>query len=201
LPVGSIDKQQLVKQESDYFLDLSLSKYNLSFSVVRGSLIPMAGIDESNGNGNYILWPKGPQKSAGEVRQYLKKRFSLKNVGVIITDSTARPLHYGTEGVGIGYSGFAPSNSYIGKPDLFGRDLKVSISNILDALAAAAVVVMGEGNEATPLAIINDLPFVKFQDREPTPKELEGFYLKHMEDDLFGPFLKNAPWRKGERTD
>ena len=81
LPIGSIDKLELVKHESDHFLDLSLSKYNLSFSIVRGTLIPMAGIDESNGNGNYVLWPKDPQKSAAIIRKYLKKRFGIKTRG------------------------------------------------------------------------------------------------------------------------
>jgi putative folate metabolism gamma-glutamate ligase len=200
VPIGSIDKGELVKRESDYFIEPSLSKYDMSFTITHGTLVPVAGIDESNGSGQYVMWPKDPQKSANEIRQYLKKRFGLRRVGVVLTDSTARPLHYGTEGVAIGYSGFAPSNNYIGQPDLFGRPFKISISNILDALASSAVVVMGEGTEQTPLAIIEDVPFVKFQDHDPTAEELAGFYLSHMDDDLFEPFLKNAPWQKGGRT-
>jgi dihydrofolate synthase / folylpolyglutamate synthase len=199
VPIGSVEKDELIKQEADYFLDRSLSKYNMSFTITHRTLVPVAGIDESNGNGNYVLWPKDPQKSANDARAYLKKRFGLKNIGVVLTDSTARPLHYGTEGVAIAYSGFAPSNNYIGQPDLFGREFKVSISNILDALASAAVVVMGEGTEQTPLAVIEDVPFVRFQDHNPKPKELDEFYLSHMDDDLFEPFLKNAPWQKGTR--
>lgn len=199
VPVGSIGKEELVKQESDFFLDPNLSKFNMSFTVTRNTLIPVAGIDESNGNGNYVLWPLDPQASANAARRYLARRFSLARVGVVITDSTARPLHYGTEGVGIAYSGFAPSKDYVGEPDLFGRPLKVSIANILDALAAAAVVVMGEGAEQTPIAVIEDVPFVEFHDHDPTPEELDGFYLNHMNDDLFAPFLRNAPWQKGDR--
>jgi len=199
VPIGSIEKNALVKRESDFFLDRSLSKFNMSFTITHGTLIPVAGIDESNGNGQYVLWPANPQKSANQARAYLKNRFGLKNIGIILTDSTARPLHYGTEGVAIAYSGFAPSNNYIGQPDLFGRPFKISISNILDALAAAAVVVMGEGTEQTPLAIIEDVPFVRFQNQDPTKEELESFFLSHMEDDLFAPFLKNAPWQKGGR--
>jgi putative folate metabolism gamma-glutamate ligase len=197
VPLGSIEKDELVKRESHYFLNPALSKYNMSFTVTQGTLVPVAGIDESNGNGQYVLWPSDPQKSANEIRTYLKQRFKLKNVGVVLTDSTARPLHYGTEGVAISYSGFAPSNNYIGQPDLFGRPFKISISNILDALAAAAVVVMGEGTEQTPIATIEDVPFVKFQNHDPAPEELESFFLTHMNDDLFAPFLKNAPWQKG----
>ena len=199
VPIGSIGKEELVKKESDYFIDPSLSKFNMSFTITHNTLVPVAGIDESNGNGQYVLWPQDLQKSANAVRAHLKKRFGLKNVGVILTDSTARPLHYGTEGVGISYSGFAPINNYIGQPDLFGRPFKVSIANILDALAAAAVVVMGEGTEQTPLALIEDVPFVDFQDHDPSADELKQFYLDHMDDDLFAPFLQNAPWQKGNR--
>ncbi len=200
VPIGSVEKEDLIKQESDFFLDPSLSKYNMSFTITHRTLVPVAGIDESNSNGNYVLWPKDPQASANKARAYLKKRFGLKNVGVILTDSTARPLHYGTEGVAIAYSGFAPSNNYIGQPDLFGREFKVSISNILDALASAAVVVMGEGTEQTPLAVIEDVPFARFQEGDPSQAEVDGFYLSHMKDDLFEPFLKNAPWQKGDRS-
>ncbi|HVO86595.1 MAG TPA: coenzyme F420-0:L-glutamate ligase [Candidatus Binatia bacterium] len=199
VPIGTVEKAELVKRESDYFIDPSVSKYNMSFTISHHTLVPVAGIDESNGNGNYVLWPGDPQKTANQVRAYLQKRFGLKNVGVILTDSTARPLHYGTEGVAIGYSGFSSSNSYVGQPDLFGRAFQVSIANIVDALASAAVLVMGEGTEQTPLAIIEDVPAVKFQDHDPTPDELKQFFLEHMEDDLFEPFLKNAPWQKGDQ--
>lgn len=199
VPIGSIDKQELVRQEAEYYLPLSASKYGLSFTITHGTLVPVAGIDESNGNGNYVLWPADPQASANSIREYLVKRFNLKKVGVVITDSTARPLHYGTEGVAISFSGFVPNNNYIGKPDLFGRPFKISISNIADGLAAAAVLVMGEGTEQTPVAVIKDVPFVKFSSRNPTKQELESFYLPHMEDDLFAPFLRNAGWLPGDK--
>lgn len=193
------DLQKLVVQESDYYLPKELSKFDFSFSIVHNTLIPRAGIDESNSKNSYVLWPKDPQKSANEIRSYLKKRFGMKKVGVVITDSTAQPLHWGLKGIGISYSGFLPKKNYIGKPDLFGRPLKVSEANTVDSLAAAAVLVMGEGSEQTPIAVIEDVPFIDFQDRNPTKKELDGFYLTHKNDDLFEPFLKSMPWRKGHR--
>lgn len=199
IPIDEADKKDLVARESDYYLPSYLSKYDFNFTITHRTLIPSAGIDESNGDGHFILWPKDPGASANNIYRYLKKRFGLNNVGVIITDSTARPLHYGTEGVAIAFSGFNPSNDYRGTPDLFGRTLEVSVSNIADALASAAVVVMGEGTERTPLAVIEDIPFVKFQDHEPTKEELDKFFLNHYEDDLFEPFLKSMPWEKGGR--
>lgn len=195
------DPKALVVQESDYYMPAELSKFDFSFTITHRTLIPRAGIDESNGDGHYILWPVNPAASANRIWEYLRQRFGLKNVGVIITDSTARPLHYGTEGVAIAYCGFKPANDYRGTADLFGRELKVSISNVADALASASVVVMGEGTEQTPLAIVSDVAFVQFQDHEPTRAELDSFYLEYAEDDLFEPFLKSMPWQKGKRAE
>lgn len=200
VPVEGTDKNTLVRQESDYFLPEHMSQYGFSFTITHNTLIPAAGIDESNGNGSFVLWPKDPQESANQIRRYLLKRAGIKHLGVVITDSTARPLHYGTEGISIAYSGFSALNNYIGKPDLFGRELKVSVANIADALAAAAVLVTGEGTEQTPIALIGDVPFVDFQDHEPTKDELSKYYVHHMEDDMFAPFLQNMGWKKGGRT-
>lgn len=194
--VGNADKDRLVEAEAEFFLPRKLSRYNIIFAIKNGILTPSAGIDESNADGYYILWPSDPQKTANEIRKYLKKRFKLKKIGVIITDSKTTPLRWGTSGVAIAHSGFCGLNSYIGKSDIFGRKLKMTKANIMDALAASAVLVMGEGSEQTPLAIIVDVLFVKFQVRDPSRKELRGLKIK-MDDDLYAPMLKAVKWRKG----
>lgn len=195
--IGKADKKELIKKEAEYFLPPEENKYNITLTVKGNLLVPTAGIDESNGAGYYILWPANPQKTANKVRQYLGERFSVKEVGVIITDSRTTPLRWGTTGVAIAHSGFSALNNYIGKPDIFGRKFKVQKANISDALAVAAVLVMGEGSEQTPLAIIEDVPFVKFQNRNPSEKEIKDFSID-MEDDLYGPLLKSVKWRKGD---
>jgi dihydrofolate synthase / folylpolyglutamate synthase len=126
----------------------------------------------------------------------LKKRFHLKNVGVIITDSKTSPLRWGVTSYALAYSGFKPLKDYIGKNDLFGRKFEFEKLSIVDSLAASASVVMGEGDECTPLAIISDLPFVQFQDRSPSKEELEELCIT-IDKDLYGPFLKNVKWEKG----
>ena len=73
---------------------------------------------------------------------------------MIITDTRLYPMRLGTMGVAIGYAGFAPIKNYAGTPDLFGRKLKRTQVNIVNALAVAAVLVMGEGAERRPLAVI-----------------------------------------------
>ena len=190
------DRKKLVEKEAEYFLPPDKNKYNVTLTIKGNLLIPTAGIDESNGNGDYILWPKYPQETADKVRQHLRKRFLIKKLGVIITDSKTTPLRWGTTGVAISYSGFFPIYNYIGKRDIFGRKFKMQKANIVDALAASAVLVMGEGAEQTPLAIIEDVPFVKFQEKNPSKKELKDFLI-NMDDDLYGPLLKNVKWRKG----
>jgi len=70
-------------------------------------------------------------------------------------------------------------------------------ANIMDALAVAAVLTMGEGKEQTPIAVIQDVSFVKFQQRNPTKKELKDLRIA-MQDDLYAPVLKSVGWRKGK---
>jgi len=199
VPIGSINKEQLIEQESDYYLPSENSKYNYHFSIIDKTLIAAAGIDESNGDGNYVLWPKDLQTSVNSIRKHLREKFGLKDLGVIISDSTCMPLRRGTLGIALAYSGFEPVKNYIGLPDLFNRPFEVSRAGIANGLAATAVLAMGEGTEQTPIVILEDLGFVNFLDRDPTPEDLEGFFLENMDEDLFEPFFKNAPWHKGQR--
>ncbi len=194
--IGEQDKDELIKKECELYLSREKSKYGFSLTIKNNLLIPTAGIDESNGNGYYILWPKDPQKSANEVRAYLQKRFSLANVGVLITDSKTTLLRLGVTGVGMAHSGFKALNDFRGKPDIFGRALKVTQVNVMDALAAATVLAMGESNEQTPLCVIEDVPFVQFQRENPSQEELAELRIA-LEDDLYAPLLTSVPWEKG----
>lgn len=197
VPTNKATKEELAKQEADYYLPRSFSPHEYAFTITKKTLISSSGIDESNVADHYVLWPKDPQRSANQIRKFLAKTFGLERVGVIITDSCVYPMRYGTLVIPIAHSGFLAINDYRGTPDLFGRPFRVSISSVAGGLAAAAGVVMGEGTEQTPIALISDVPFVKLQARNPTPEELDQLYIKDMGDDLFAPFLKNAPWKKG----
>ncbi|HXB46513.1 MAG TPA: coenzyme F420-0:L-glutamate ligase [Streptosporangiaceae bacterium] len=198
IPCDQIDKEELVVRESDLYLPASLSKYGHHFTITNNTLIPMAGVDESNGDGQYVLWPEDAQATANQVRGWAKQRFGLSQIGVIITDSTCHPLRRGTNGIMLAYSGFRALNDYVGRPDLFGRPFTVSQADVAGGLAAAAVLQMGEGAEQTPIAILTELPFVHFQDRDPTAEELAAVIIP-LEEDLFAPFLTSVPWRTGTR--
>ncbi len=188
------DKKQLVHQEADAYLDTDIpSKYGISLTIKNDLLIPTAGIDESNGQDIYILYPENIPQSAARIWDYLRRRHRLKKLGVLITDSTTTPLRYGVTGIGIGWCGFAPLHSYIGQPDCFGRPLRVTKINILDALAASAVFVMGEGAEQTPIAVIQGAPYIDFADHPPTKEDLASVTID-LENDLYAPILTAAKW-------
>ncbi len=190
------DRQALIERESDHFLPPQQSRYHVTLAIKDGLLIPNAGIDESNAAGAWVLWPAAIQQVANEIRHYLAQRFAVAEAGVLITDSRPLPLRWGVSGVGIAHSGFRAVNDLVGQPDIFGRPLEMTKVNVMDGLAAAAVLVMGEGAQQTPLALMQDLPFVHFQQRDPTPEELQALRIAP-EDDLYAPLLMAVPWQKG----
>ncbi|MCR4285427.1 MAG: coenzyme F420-0:L-glutamate ligase [Candidatus Kaiserbacteria bacterium] len=148
-----------------------------------------AGIDESNAQDSLITLPEKPFEYAHTLLKQLKGHYGLKNLGLIITDTRSVPLRVGTIGRTIGCAGFHPFKSYIGKKDLFGRRSRVTVSNIADALAASAVLVMGEGNEQTPLAVIQNAP-VAFTQSKLKNEETRLFLLP--EEDIFTYLYKDA---------
>jgi len=76
--------------------------------------------------------------------------------------------------------------------------MRVTRANIMDGLAASAVLVMGEGSEQTPMALIQDLPSIQFQSRNPTQDELDELQIA-MEDDLYAPLLTSVDWLTARR--
>jgi dihydrofolate synthase / folylpolyglutamate synthase len=115
---------------------------------------------------------------------------------VVVTDSRTTPLRLGVTGVALAHSGFRALNDYVGKQDLFGRALRMTKVNVMDALATSAVLVMGEGSESTPMAVIDELPFVTFQPRAPSAAELSELRIA-LEDDLYAPLLTRVEWQRG----
>ncbi|MDP6704456.1 MAG: coenzyme F420-0:L-glutamate ligase [archaeon] len=190
------DKDTLIKKEADWWLPRSLSKYDFLLTIKENKLLPSAGIDESNSKEGMVLWPQDSQKVANEIREHLVVKHNLEKIAVIITDSKTSPLSWGTTGTMVAHSGFAALHDYIGSEDLFERTMEVTKANIAEALAAAAVLVMGEGNEQTPLAVIEDIPAAEFQQRNPTQEELDSLKID-IEDDLYEPLLTKVKWQKG----
>jgi len=117
-----------------------------------------AGVDLKNSPpGTATLWPEKPDRSAYVLRKELERRYRIK-IGVMIVDSRVTPLRLGTTGLAVGLSGFYPIADDRGKPDLYGRRIRVTQLNIADDLAAAAHTLMGEAHEKVGAVIIKNAP-------------------------------------------
>ncbi len=192
------DKDELIKREADRYLsrDFVPNRW-VMHTVKHGIFIPSAGIDESNANDHYILWPRDPQKSAENLRRWACEHYKIKHLGVIVTDSHTIPLRRGTLGISLGWCGFTPIRDYRGETDIFGRQFAIQIADIADGLAVAAVLVMGEGRETTPAAVITDVPFVEFTDKPYAPEKPFSSFQIEAEEDLYYPLFSQLPWQKG----
>lgn len=198
-PIEGTSKQKLIQDNSNLYYDPKFREKGLdfSFTIVDNTLIPSSGVDASNTNNMYVLWPEDSHKSANEIRSYLKRRFGLKHVGVIISDSTIGLSRWGTIGIAIGHSGFDAIKDYVGRPDLFGRTLEVSSANMAGSICAGAVAVMGEGAECTPIAVVTDIPQIDFKDADPTEEEISRYYISPLDDLIFKLFFTSVKWDKG----
>lgn len=193
---GKVTRFELAKKEAQYYLPEKYITYGVHPTITNDVFIASAGIDESNGDGNWILWPKDPMSEAKKIWEYLKEKHKIKILGVVITDSKLTPLRRGITGFGIAWCGFEPLKDYVGTPDIFGHNLKVTKTNLVDSLAASAVTVTGEGNEQTPLAVIQDVPFIKFVNRSPTNEEVNEMTIS-LKDDIYSALLTSVKWEKG----
>jgi len=153
-------RERIIKSESDFMFRTKHTWLTIKDSMVMSS----AGIDESNANGRIILLPKNSFKTARTICKQLKKKYRIKNLGILITDSRLFPLRAGIVGVAIGYAGFKGIKDYRSTEDIFGKILKLSRTDVADSLATGAVLCMGEGKEQKPLALITK-PLVEFVEK------------------------------------
>lgn len=194
---GKVTRFELAKKEAQYYLPEKYVKYGVHLTITNDVLIASAGIDESNGAGYFVLWPNNVMEETKKIWNHLRKRNKIKYLGIVITDSHLMPLRRGVTGLGIAWCGFSSLKNYIGTPDIFGHKLKVTMTNIVDGLAQSAVLVMGEGNEQTPLAVIKDTPFVQFKQSPPTKEEISEMRIP-LEDDIYSALLTSVKWEKGQ---
>jgi coenzyme F420-0:L-glutamate ligase/coenzyme F420-1:gamma-L-glutamate ligase len=117
-----------------------------------------AGVDKSNVRGRtvYSLLPEDADASAKKLRSRLEK-LSGKKLGVIVADTYSRPFRVGQVEFAIGVSGIEPIVDYRGQKDLFGYELRYKFVALADEVAAAAELVMGQGTEQVPVAIVRAL--------------------------------------------
>lgn len=148
---------EVVLRESTQVLrcvkDVLIVRHRLGFVVAN------AAIDQSNitdAEHRVLLLPADPDASAHRLRIALRERLAV-DVGVLISDSFGRAWRVGVCGTCIGCAGLTPLSDMRGKPDRFGRVLKVTQVAVADELVAAATLVMGEADEGRPIVIASGL--------------------------------------------
>ena len=147
----------------------------------RGMVCINAGLDKSNveGEDSYTLLPLNPDESAEKLRRDILK-LTGASVAVIIGDTASRPFRRGQVEFAIGVSGMNPFKDYRGKKDLFDYTLKVKNVAIADEIAAAAELVIGQGREGTPVAIVKNVERLELSEKH-SAKDL----FISREEDLF----------------
>lgn len=177
-----------IKKESEW----ALNTRHAWITITDGMVMANAGIDKSNAENQIVLLPKDSFAAAAALRSVLRRRFKIKKLGVLITDSRTAPLRAGVVAAAVGYAGFSGIKDYHGKKDIHGRKLTITRVNIADSLATASALLMGEGNERRPLAIIRNAPVV-FRDKI----DRNELHIP-LKDDLFEPLFRFA---RTKRTD
>lgn len=144
---------QLVLDEADHVFG---GIQGFLLTAKDGIISPNAGIDRSNiPTGYAVVFSEDPYRSAADLRRAVRDRLGV-NIGVILTDSWLMPGRLGTTGVALATAGFRPVQDERGKTDLFGNPMMVTQRGIADQICAAAELVMGERDEATPFVVVRN---------------------------------------------
>lgn len=146
----------VILSESD-----SVVRQRTGLVVVRhrlGFVMANAGVDASNirveGMAEpVLLLPVDPDASAAALRRTLADDDG-EGPAVIVNDSVGRAWRHGTVGIALGSAGLTALWDRRGEPDLFGRTLRVTMVALADEIAAAASLVQGQADEATPVVLV-----------------------------------------------
>ncbi|MFN0041249.1 MAG: coenzyme F420-0:L-glutamate ligase [Burkholderiales bacterium] len=151
---------ELILRESTEVLrarrDVIVVVHRLGF-VMANAGIDFSNVEGSEGDIRALLLPRDPDGECGQLRDALRQRTGAE-IGVIINDSHGRAWRNGTVGVAIGAAGIPALLDLRGKPDLFGRALRITQVGLADELASAASLLMGQSDEGTPVVLIRGLP-------------------------------------------
>lgn len=122
-----------------------------------GFTLANAGIDHSNvgrGDEDWVLMlPEDPDASARQLRGRIGELTGVLP-GVVISDSHGRPFRIGTVGTAIGLAGLPAVWDRRGERDLYGRELRVTVTGLGDEIAAAAGLLSGQAAEGLPVVLV-----------------------------------------------
>ncbi len=153
---------ELALRESSAVVRVALNVFITRHQL--GHVMANSGIDASNigasGSDRVLLLPSDPNGSARRIADAVEGCTGTRPA-VVISDSFGRPWRMGTVNVAIGLAGFPAVIDQRGQPDRDGRIMQVTQIAIADTVAGAAGLVMGEGAEGVPAAIVRGLPIAQ----------------------------------------
>jgi coenzyme F420-0:L-glutamate ligase/coenzyme F420-1:gamma-L-glutamate ligase len=172
---------RLVQAVLDESAELLRAEAGVLVCVTRhGFVCANAGVDQSNApEGELVLLPEDPDRSARALRERIG---TLRGVrpAVLVTDSFGRAWRMGQTDVAIGAAGLVPLEDWRGRPDAFGRELRVSTIAVADAVAAAADLARAKDSRE-PAVLVRGLERYVTADDGPGAAPLR----RAAEDDLF----------------
>lgn len=147
-----------------------------------GHVMANAGIDRSNlgrnGSDWCLLLPKDADASAARLYRQIEEQLGA-SPAIVISDSFGRPWRNGVSQVAIGAAGLPALLDQRGEKDRDGRVLEVTQLGWGDMIANAAGLVMGEGSQGVPAALVRGLEFGTFIPRPAAD------LVRPVEEDLF----------------
>ena len=150
--------QAVLSQSRDV---VRMKKNILIVETHHGFVMANAGVDQSNlepqdQNARVLLLPADPDGSAAALKAKLDAHYGVE-IGVVISDSVGRAWRLGTVGSRHRRCRRALAVGPARRADMSGRTLEVTEVAFADAVAASAVLVMGEGAEGKPAALVRGL--------------------------------------------
>lgn len=145
--------------------------------VMANAGIDASNVDDADGDESVLLLPLDSDRSAAGLREKLRRSLGC-DIGVVINDSFGRAWRNGTIGTAIGLAGLPGLWDMRGLPDRRGRLLRSTEVGVADELAAAASLVMGQGDEGLPVVHVRGFPLAL---REGSVREL----MRSRDIDLF----------------
>lgn len=157
----------------DASTDVLLEKPFILCEVKGGHIGVRAGVDQSNIEGDAVIFlPPDPMAAARDIQSGILTH-SGSLIGVIITDTCGRAFRRGQIGHAIGWAGITAIRDFRGDTDLFGHELLITEEAVVDEIAGIANFVMGESNNGVPAVVVrgadpwkghNNLFFKKSED-------------------------------------
>lgn len=155
---------RLVQVVLDETVELIRAEHGVLICATRhGFVCANAGVDLSNvpADDVAILLPLDPDGSARRIRAALG---ASAQIGVIISDSFGRAWRLGLADVAIGAAGIRVLEDWRGRPDAYGRELRVTEIAVADELAAAANLARAKDSQHPVVVIRGAEQFVTADD-------------------------------------